>query len=143
MSVFLRDCFADAAYWIGLVNKKDQYHARAQEWTLLIRGRITTTRAVLLESANTLARPAWRASCIDLFKQMQAKGVEVVPMDEGFWQRGWDLYQKRMDKTWSLTDCFSFLVMQDRGLTDALTTDDDFRQAGFRAVLLETPTATK
>jgi hypothetical protein len=29
--------------------------------------------------------------------------------------------------------------MQDAGLLDALTTDDDYRQAGFRALLLEEP----
>jgi predicted nucleic acid-binding protein len=46
-----------------------------------------------------------------------------------------------MAAAWSLTDCTSFLVMRDAGLTDALTTDEHFRQAGFRAVLLEDPPA--
>jgi predicted nucleic acid-binding protein len=46
-----------------------------------------------------------------------------------------------MTAAWSLTDCISFVVMQDASLTDALTTDEHFRQAGFRAVLLEDPPA--
>lgn len=42
-----------------------------------------------------------------------------------------------MDKEWGMTDCISFVVMQDMGIIDALTTDDHFRQAGFRALLIE------
>jgi predicted nucleic acid-binding protein len=52
------------------------------------------------------------------------------------------LYGNRPDKSWSLTDCASFVVMRERGLTEALTTDEHFRQAGFRALLLEEPHAT-
>jgi sugar lactone lactonase YvrE len=42
----------------------------------------------------------------------------------------------RPDKTWSLTDCISFVVMQDEGLTTAVTTDHHFLQAGFNALML-------
>jgi len=47
------------------------------------------------------------------------------------------LYAARMDKEWGVTDCISFVVMQERGLTAALTTDAHFQQAGFQALLLE------
>lgn len=47
------------------------------------------------------------------------------------------LYQSRLDKTWDLTDCISFIVMQDQGLIDAVTVDKHFVQVGFRALLLE------
>ena len=46
-----------------------------------------------------------------------------------------DLFERRPDKGWSLTDCISFVVITDRGLTEALTGDHDFQQAGFRALL--------
>jgi len=46
-------------------------------------------------------------------------------------------YSERMDKEWSLTDCISFVVMKERKLTTALTTDHHFEQAGFRALLRE------
>ena len=62
-----------------------------------------------------------------------------MPFSPELWKRGWDLYCSRPDKDWSLTDCISFLVMQDHDLTLALTTDDDYRQAGFRPLLLEDP----
>jgi hypothetical protein len=53
-------------------------------------------------------------------------------------RRGLDLYRRRPDKAWSLTDGLSFVVMTDRGLTDALTGDHHVEQAGFRALLRST-----
>jgi predicted nucleic acid-binding protein len=142
MTAALGDVFADTVYWIALVVKQDQYHQRVQAWTPHITGRITTTSAVLLETANTLARPAWRASAVALIEHLrQRPDVPIVPLEPALWERGWDLYRNRPDKAWSLTDCISFLVMHDAGLTDALTADEHFRQAGFRAVLLEDPPA--
>lgn len=45
------------------------------------------------------------------------------------------LYTQRPDKDWSLTDCISFVVMKQHGLTEALTADRHFEQAGFKALL--------
>ena len=140
MSASVGDVFADTAYWIALVVRQDQYHQRVQAWTPRITGRITTTAAVLLETANALSRPAWRASAVALIDHLRQRAdVLIHPPEQALWERGWDLYRNRPDKGWSLTDCVSFIVMQDSGLTDALTTDEHFRQAGFRAVLLEDP----
>lgn len=87
-----------------------------------------------------LARPAWRAQGIALLEHVQPRAdVEVVPLAPDLWKQSWTLYRARPDKAWSLTDCLSFQVMQNAGLVDALTADDHFRQAGFRAVLLEAP----
>jgi len=46
-----------------------------------------------------------------------------------------NLFKQRKDKEWGLVDCLSFIVMQNRGITDALTADTHFQQAGFRALL--------
>lgn len=141
MSGPLGNVFGDTIYWIALVVKQDQYHTRARDWTPLITGRITTTNAVLLEVANALARPNWRASVVALIEHLRRRSdVDVFPLDSTSWQRGWDLFISRPDKAWSLTDCISFEIMQQAGLTDALTADEHFRQAGFRPVLLEDPT---
>jgi uncharacterized protein len=140
MTVPLLDAFADTSFWIALVVKQDQYHDRAQKWSVQITGRITTTIPVVLETANALARPAWRAYSVALIEHLQQRrDVEVIALSSELWQRAWDLYRQRTDKAWSLTDCVSFLVMQDTRLVDALTADEHFRQAGFRAVLLEEP----
>jgi hypothetical protein len=45
------------------------------------------------------------------------------------------LYAQRPDKEWGLTDCASFLIMQERGITEALVYDDHFHQAGFIPLL--------
>ncbi len=140
MNATLQDVFADTAYAIALVVKQDQYHDRAQQWSLRISGRIITTVPVLLETANALSRPAWRKAGMALIDHLQQRqDVEIVTLSENLWRRGWELYCQRSDKAWSLTDCISFLVMQEAGITDALTSDEHFRQAGFRAVLLEEP----
>lgn len=132
--------FADTVFWIALIVKQDQYHERARQWALRISGRITTTVAVLLETANALARPAWRVQCIALLEHLQQRpDVEVVSLSQELWQQSWTLYRERPDKAWSLTDCLSFQVMQGAGLANALTADDHFRQAGFRPVLLDEP----
>ncbi len=140
MTPTVKDVFADALFWLALVVKQDQYHQRAQQWSLRIEGRIVTTVPVLLETANALARPAWRAAGVALIDHLlQRPDVEVIPLSVDLWQRGWNLYRDRPDKGWSLTDCVSFLVMQESGLADALTADEHFRQAGFRALFLEEP----
>jgi len=59
----------------------------------------------------------------------------IVPTTEQLLQDGIDLYDQRLDKEWSLTDCISFVVMQDLNLRDVLTADIHFEQAGFRALL--------
>jgi len=48
-----------------------------------------------------------------------------------------ELFRYRPDKEWGLVDCVSFIVMKDYELTEALTMDVHFKQAGFRALLLD------
>ncbi|MFM6025600.1 MAG: type II toxin-antitoxin system VapC family toxin, partial [Dolichospermum sp.] len=61
--------------------------------------------------------------------------VEVVLLSNSLYKLAFNLFKQREDKEWGLVDCISFIVMQDRGISDALTTDIHFQQAGFRALL--------
>jgi uncharacterized protein len=61
--------------------------------------------------------------------------TEIVPARGSLFDRGAHLYALRPDKSWPLTDCFSFVVMTERDITEALTGDHHFEQAGFRAML--------
>lgn len=61
--------------------------------------------------------------------------TRIIPLDSRLLQRGLDLLARRADKNWSLTDCISFVVMEEEGIQEALTIDRDFEQAGFKALL--------
>lgn len=61
--------------------------------------------------------------------------AQLVHVDAGLWQRGWQFFLDRPDKDWSLTDCISFLVMQDRKLRRVFTSDHHFEQVGFEKLM--------
>jgi len=63
--------------------------------------------------------------------------IEVVPVDAALFDRAVEIYGARPDKEWGLTDCISFIVIQERGLTQVVTTDKDFGQAGFTSLLTD------
>ena len=64
---------------------------------------------------------------------------EIVPASPDLFTRGFDLFVARPDKDWSLTDCTSFVVMDERKISDALTADEHFAQAGYKPLLRPTP----
>ena len=61
--------------------------------------------------------------------------VEIVWIDESLHRQAFALLQQRLDKTYSLCDAVSFVVMRERGITEALTTDRHFEQEGFIKLL--------
>jgi predicted nucleic acid-binding protein len=135
------EVFLDTAYAIALSSPKDKYHARAEAIADELEQRqvrLVTTRAVLLEIGSALARQRFRSAAVALLDALEHDPtVAIVPLSEALFASAFQLYRARPDKEWGLTDCVSFTVMMDRGLTEALTTDDHFRQAGFRALLLD------
>jgi hypothetical protein len=137
------EVFLDTAYAIALSSPRDMYHARAAALADELEQRhvrLLTTRAVLLEIGSALARQRFRRAAVALLEALEHDPtVEIVPLSEVLFAKAFQLYRDRPDKEWGLTDCVSFVVMKDRGLTEALTTDDHFRQAGFRALLLDDP----
>jgi predicted nucleic acid-binding protein len=127
--------FADTFYFIALISLTDAAHPRAAEYARLV-DRVVTTEWVLLELADGLADTANRHLFPVIRSGLYANPLaEVVPLDAALHERAVDLYAERADKGWSLTDCVSFLVMRDKGLTEALTADRHFEQAGFVTLL--------
>jgi len=127
--------FADAYYFFALLNPNDEGHRKAEEFAALV-DRIVTTEWVLLELADGLSAFAKRA----VFRGYRegivtSRQIECVPLDMTLHLRAIERFHARPDKTWSLTDGVSFLVMEDRGLKEALTADRHFEQAGFAALL--------
>jgi len=133
--------FIDSAYAIALSAVTDQYHQKAEMLAKQIEtsgNALITTRAVVLEIGNALARLRYRNAAIELLDSLEEDpNVEIIPLSEELYDRAMEFYRERPDKEWGITDCISFVVMQDYGLTEALTTDEHFKQAGFRALLIE------
>ena len=135
------EVFLDTSYALALSAPTDQFHDRAlrlAEELEAARARLVTTRAVLLEIGNALARQRYRAAAVSLLRALEADpSVEVLPLSEELYTRALQLYCSRPDKEWGLIDCASFVVMSERALTKALTADEHFQQCGLRALLRE------
>jgi len=131
--------FLDSAYPIALASRADQHHNTAVEVAVSLKAkpeRLVTTRAVLLEIGNSLAKPQFRFIGIEMLRSFETDPrVEIVSLEDALYQRGFELFQSRPDKMWSLTDCISFVTMNEHGLSRALTSDQHFEQAGFAAML--------
>jgi predicted nucleic acid-binding protein len=128
--------FADTFFFLALINPRDAAHQAAVSFIHARPAPLVTTAWVLTELADGLAgsrdRPLFPKILADLDREPPAI---VVPPTQDLFERGKRLYLARQDKQWSLTDCISFVVMQDRGLAEALTADHHFEQAGFTALL--------
>jgi hypothetical protein len=102
------------------------------------RGRLVTTSSVLSELTALLTSPLRipkGQQIAYLTTLRRVRWVEVVHIDQALDAAAWQLWEQRPDKDWRLTDCASFVVMRQRGLTDALTADHHFTQAGFTRLL--------
>jgi predicted nucleic acid-binding protein len=135
--------FADTSFWIALSSKRDQYHPRAVAWSRFVvrnQDTILTTEAVLWEWMNALSGAGTRRLAAEGYRRCHGDAhIQVVPFRAELVDAAVQLYQERPDETWSLTDCFSFVVMEQGQLAEALSTDRHFEQAGHRAVMLSEP----
>ena len=130
--------FGDALYFLALVNPRDQHHAAAKEFARGYRGKIVTTRWILAEVCDGLSSVPNRQIASALMRQMKRDARFIIAKESDvLFERGLELFEQRPDKEWSLTDCISFLVMADEGLSDVLTADHHFKQAGFTALLAD------
>ena len=137
-----RTVFVDTAGWLALLNARDGFHTQAVQIAASLRKskvRLVTTRFVLIEVADAFAVPPLRALSVGFIDGLQSSSavltVDVRPVSEELLTRGWSLYSRRSDKGWGLTDCTSFVVMQEQGIAEAFTSDQHFTQAGFQRLL--------
>lgn len=137
----MKQIFADANYWIALLNPRDNLHTRALEVSNdLQECRIITSEMVLTELLNSLAQfgEELRRRAADSVKQLKSDpNVRVVPQTSVQFNEAMKRYVERPDKEWGLTDCSSFLIMESEGIQEVLAYDKHFVQAGFRALLRE------
>ena len=133
----MRTVFADTGYWIALLHPRDPRHGKAKSVSSTLgQTRIVSSEMVLDELLAGLSKPPVRAIAVSAVSSILSNpNVEVVPQTSLQFREAFELYKNRADKEWSLTDCASFNLMKERGITEALALDGHFEQAGFVALL--------
>jgi len=131
--------FLDTMFVQALLNRRDQYHNQAVTFAPHLRtaAEVWVTEAILTEIGNALSAINRPGAARFIRSCYETSNIHVVTVTTDLLQRGIELYDARPDKGWGLTDCISFVVMQDQRLSDALTADVHFRQAGLRTLLAE------
>ena len=131
--------FLDTGYVIALEAADDQHHHTAQEhWRQLTRAslpQIVTTSFVFDEIVTFFNSRNRHAKAVEIGHRLRvSRKVELIQVGAALFEDGWRRFEERPDKRYSLTDCISFVVMEQRGLESALAFDRHFTQAGFETV---------
>ena len=130
--------FADTGYWIALLNPRDDLHQKAittsRDYTP---NQIVTSEMVLTEFLNSFSDrgSTLREAAAKAVASLRATEIVTIPQTSQLFARALQRYRDMADKSWSLTDCASFLIMEDERLIAALTHDRHFGQAGFQTLL--------
>ncbi len=133
--------FLDTSFAVALVSGKDAFHRVANSWSEKVESsgiQVITTQAIMLEIGNALSKSAFRRIGIGMLNHFENDSkTQIISLTDELYDKAFELFSKRPDKEWGLVDCISFIVMQEQEITDALTADEHFTQAGFRALLRE------
>ena len=133
--------FADTSGWGHLVDATQPYHvltASIYRRTRQSGDRMVTTNYVITELVALMNSPLRlsRDVMIGFVESLKnSPYVEIVHVEPEVDAQAWQMLKSRPDKAWSLVDCASFVIMRQRKLTQALTTDHHFEQAGFVRLL--------
>ena len=132
--------FIDTSYLIALLNRGDKWHDAAIYWkNEIVKNNINlvTTEYILVEIADGLASLKFRRQAEQTILFLRAsQNIDIIPASMSLFEKGLEIYKGYSDKEWGLTDCISFAVMKAHDITDVLSADKHFKQAGF-AVLLQ------
>lgn len=133
--------FADTSYWVARLNPRDKWHHIAAGADLPSgETRLVTTQECLNELLAMFRRrgAGLRRAAARLVRELiEGDLVQVIPQSNDSFMAGLTLYEARLDKDYSLTDCISMWVMREHGIRQALTTDHHFEQEGFTMMLEE------
>lgn len=132
----MRSVFADTSFYQALLNRQDSWHEKAARFSRELRAKVVTTEYVLVELGALMARGEARLLYVRFVEQLRSDpDTEYVPASAELFNSGFALFAARPDKDWSLTDCTSFALMQERNVDEVLTADHHFEQAGFTPLL--------
>lgn len=130
-----RTLFADAFYWVALIFPRDNSHVRVKSFSAALGPtRLVTTDEILTEVLNHFSHLGryWRSKAAALVHDLRSDpDVDVLSQTRADFDAALALYEARLDKEYSLTDCRSMLVLRALGITEVLTNDHHFTQEGF------------
>src|SRR5438552_2393183 len=131
----MKGVFMDAGHLIAVLNPREQLHLKAKSVSQSLgQVRVVSSEMVFAEVLAFYADrgPNLRdAAANSVLRLMADPNATVIPQTAIQFQEALSLYRHHRDKSWSLTDCASFVIMRERGLVEALTHDHHFEQAGF------------
>lgn len=135
----MKGVFADTAYWIAISNPHDSLHDRARQISRSLPSkRLVTSEMIFTEFLNDFGQRGefLRRLAVRLVERARVdRNLVVVSQSGRQFRDALALYSERSDKSWSLTDCASFRIMEHYAIKEALTYDRHFEQAGFKALL--------
>jgi uncharacterized protein len=127
---------ADTSFYVALLNPTDKWHSKARAISEELDSRVIVTEYVLLELGSALSRRKDRPLYLQVLHQLEDdRDTEIVPASQELFRRRLALFSRHRDKDWSLIDCISMSVMKQRRLTQSLTADHHFEQAGYTTLL--------
>jgi uncharacterized protein len=123
----------DTSYVQALLNKRDRDHCKAVSLLSYVKNahEVWITEAVLVEIGNGLSSIDRIAAEKFIKSCYKTSNINVITVDTVLFLKSLELYSRRSDKNWGITDCISFFVMQENGIFEAATNDEHFIQAGF------------
>jgi predicted nucleic acid-binding protein len=131
----MKTLFVDASYLIAIEASDDQNHeAASRHWRKLRKSLppLITTSYVFDEVVTFFNHRGRHEKAVEVGNNLiDSPSIELIPVDEELFDEAWEYFQQHQDKSYSLTDCISFVVMTQRGVRTALTFDRHFEQAGF------------
>jgi predicted nucleic acid-binding protein len=135
----MKTLFADAGYWIAMLNPQDERSATALETTRALgEVQFVTTQEVLTEVLNFLSAfgPAVRRQATEAIREILTAGnvTVIAPSPDGFLE-GLEAYENAEAEPGTLTDCISAGTMRQEGIEEVLTTDARFAKSGFRVLM--------
>ena len=137
----MKRIFVDTSGWANLAYASEPYYQLATEIYVSAsrsRQRLVTTNYVIAELVPLLTSvlKVSRPRVIDFINGIKSSpNFDLIHIDEVGDSKAWELLENRIDKKWSLVDSSGFVLMKSLNLTEALTTDHHFEQAGFVRLL--------
>jgi len=128
--------FVDTSAWYAVEVEDDVNHEKACKFlSLIASGKygISITTDYVLDETLTLLRSRRDLTSATTFmdKIKKSSSVHILWIDENLFEKALNIFQKSNHKSWSFTDCTSFVLMRELSISEAFTFDSHFREAAF------------